>query len=348
MMGRNICNRCCSYLFGLLVLYLLSFISKDAQAQIDTTYIKRFKDKLTVRVYSLNEAATLVIDPLAEGPDLSYRPNSKQHFGVAAYYKWFGLGLAVQSPFANTNEDIYGDSKSIDIRLNVYGRLLNAELAYVNYRGFYLENTPKIIDSYLPGNPYFIRDDLTIESVSGLVYFVTNHRKHSFKAAYIQNEYQLKSSGSLIIAPAFQLNRLKADESLIPQDYIAKYDVFDEDKLVRGKFNVVGVFVGYSYTLVFLKRFYVNAAMLPGAFMQYYNYHTEENHYQKNNAYFLWTLRLAAGYNGKHWFAGMGGVSGFNTALVPIKTPAFALGIEQFRIWIGTRFAVGHGTKAKK
>ncbi|MBZ0243288.1 MAG: DUF4421 domain-containing protein [Bacteroidales bacterium] len=331
-----------------MLLVVFSFLASSIQAQIDTTYIKAFDGKLATRIYSLNEAATLVIDPLAEGPDLSYRPNSKQHFGIAVYYKWFGLGLAVQSPFTNPNQDIYGNSKSIDLRLNAYGRLVNAELAYVNYRGYYLENTPKIIDSHLPGDQYYIRDDLSIESVSGLVYFVPNHKKHSFKAAYIQNEYQLKSSGSLIIAPAFQLNRLTADESLIPQDYSTKYDVFDEDKLVRGKFNVVGVFVGYSYTLVFLERCYVNAAMLPGAFMQYYNYHTEENHYQKNNSYFLWTIRLALGYNGKHWFAGMGGVSGFNTALIPIETPAFALGIEQFRIWIGTRFAFKPRIKAEK
>lgn len=339
MKTLKIYYRCFRYLHGLIMLAFLSFISINTQAQIDTTYIKSFKDKLTTRIYSLNEAATLVMDPLAEGPDLSYRPNSKQHFGIAAYYKWFGLGVAFQSPFRNTNEDIYGDSKSMDLRLNVYGRLLNAELAYVNYKGYYLENTPKIIDSYLPGNPYYIRDDLTIESTSGIIYFVPNYKKHSFRAAYIQNEYQLKSSGSLIIAPAFQINQLKADESLIPDDYAGKYAVYEEDKLMRGKFKVVGVFVGYSYTLVFLKRFYVNAAMLPGAFMQYYNYHTEENHYQKNNAYFLWAIRAAAGYNGKRWFAGMGGVSGFNTALIPINTPAYALGLEQFRIWVGTRIS---------
>lgn len=338
----------CIYWHKSILFVVFSFLSLNTYSQIDTTYIESYKDQLTARVYALNEAVNLVIDPLAGSPDIRYRPNSKLHFGVAGFYKWFGLGLAVQSPLPTSNEDIYGDSKSIDLRINAYGSWINAELAYVNYKSFYLENTPDIIATYLPGDPYLQREDLQIESVSSIFYFVPNYKRHSFRAAYIQNEYQLKSSGSLIIAPAFQINRLMADESLIPQDYIAKYDVFEEDKLMRGKFNVVGVFVGYSYTLVFLERFYVNAAMLPGTFMQYYNYNTEENHYQKNNAYFLWTMRFAAGYNGKRWFAGMGGVSGFNNALFPIKTSAYALGLQQYRIWIGTRFAFKPRTKAKK
>ena len=335
---QPIINRSRWHKFLLLTIY--SLISISIQAQIDTSFIKSYRDQLTARVYTLNEAITLEMDPLSDGPNLMYRPNSKQHYGVAGFYKWFGLGLAIQSPFPASKENKYGTSKSIDLRINAYGSWINAELAYANYKGFYLENTPTIINNYLPDDPYYYRDDLKISSVSGIIYFVPNYKKHSFRAAYIQNEYQLKSSGSLIVAPGFQLNKIDAADILIPDDYGIKYDVFDEDKLVRGKFNVVGVFVGYSYTLVFFKRFYMNAAMLPGAFLQYYNYHTEEKHYEKNNAYFLWTLRLAAGYNGKHWFAGMGGVSGFNNAIFPVKTSAYALGLEQFRIWIGTRFVI--------
>jgi hypothetical protein len=330
----------CPSVRNFLLLILLLAGTQNLLAQIDTTYIKDYKDLLTARVYTKSEAITLVMDPMATGPDLIYRPNTKQHYGVAGFYKWFGLGLAVQSPFPASKEAIYGTSKSIDLRLNAYGSWINAELAYANYKQFYLENTPEIINTYLPDEVYYLRDDLQIESINGIIYLVPNYKKHSFRAAYIQNEYQLKSSGSLIIAPGFQFNRLDADGSLIPSDYISDYEVFEEDKVVRGKFNVVGVFVGYSYTLVFLERFYVNAALLPGAFMQYYNYHTEERHFEKNNAYFFWTMRFAAGYNGRRWFAGMGGVSGFNTALFPIKASAYALGLEQFRIWIGTRFDI--------
>ena len=323
-----------------VLLIIFSFLSLSIYAQLDTNYVKSYKDQLTARAYTMSEAISLEVDPLSVGPNLVYRPNSKQRYGVAGFYKWLGLGIAIQSPFPASKENIYGTSKSIDLRINAYGSWINAELAYANYKGFYLENTPKIIAGSLSNDPYYYRGDLQIESISGIVYFVPNYKKHSFKAAYIQNEYQLKSSGSLIIAPGVQINRIDADNILLPNDYSGRYNVYEEDKLVRGKFNVVGVFVGYSYTLVFLERFYVNAALLPGAFMQYYNYHTEERHYEKNNAYFLWTIRFAAGYNGKRWFAGMGGMSGFNNSLFPIKTSAYALSLEQFRIWIGTRFAI--------
>ncbi|MDA3942024.1 MAG: DUF4421 family protein [Bacteroidetes bacterium] len=321
----------------LVVLAVLLFVAISANAQVDSVYIKDYKNQLTARIYSLNEAVNLEINPLAGGPNLSYRPNTQQHLGIAAFYKWFGLGLAVKSPFASANNDRYGESQSIDLRINAYGSWINAELAYANYQGFYLENTAQIITNYQEGEKLYWRPDLDIQSLSGIFYLVANYKKHSFRAAYIQNEYQKKSSGSLLIAPAFQFNRLRANKSLIPDDYIIEYGIFDQDELVRGKLNMAGIFVGYSYSVVILKKFYINIAMLPGAFIQYYNYHTEEKHYRKTNAYFLWTSRFAAGYNGNKWFAGMGGVSGFNDALAPIKTSAYALGLEQFRVWVGTR-----------
>ena len=324
----------------LLIVVLLVFLlypSKFLIAQPDTAYILDYKHKLTARIYSLNEAINLEIDPISDGPGLLYRPNNPQHIGLAGFYKWFGLGLAIQTPFLTTDNDTYGSSSSIDLRINAYGSWINAELAFANYKGFYLENSPEIVNDFESGDPYLHRPDLDIRSISGIFYLVPNYRKHSFRAAYIQNEYQRKSAGSFLIAPAFQINRLQAESSLIPTDYTNQYGIFEEDELVRGRFNFVGVFAGYSYTLVFLKRFYVNLAMLPGAFLQYYDYHTETAHYNRNRAYFLWTSRFAAGYNGKSWFAGMGGVSGFNNALLPLNTSAYALGVEQFRIWVGTR-----------
>ncbi len=319
---------------------ILLLLANFAVAQADTSYIKDHKDKLTTRIYSLYEAINLEIDPLSQGPGLLYSPNSPQHIGLAGFYKWFGLGLAVKTPFISDNTDIYGSSSSFDLRLNAYGSWINAELAYSNYKGFFLENSPEIMKDFKKGDPYLYRPDLDINSMSGIFYFVPNHKKHSFRAAYIQNEYQRKSAGSVLIAPAFQINRLKANSSLVPQDYSDTYEVFAEDEMVRGKFSFVGVFAGYSYSLVIWKQFYINLALLPGAFLQYYDYHTETEHFTRNNAYFLWTSRFAAGYNGKSWFAGMGGVSGFNNALLPLNTSAYALGVEQFRIWVGTRFNV--------
>ncbi|MGE4540218.1 MAG: DUF4421 family protein [Bacteroidales bacterium] len=324
---------------AIVILSLISFAA-PIFAQPDTAYIKDNKDMLTVRVYGMYEAINLEISPVSNGPELIYRPNSPQHIGLAGFYKWFGLGLAIQTPIPTGDKDIYGSSSSVDLRINTYGSWINAELAYANYKGFYLENSPQIVKNFKNGDPYLQRPDLDISSISGIFYLVPNHRRHSFRAAYIQNEYQRKSAGSLLIAPAFQINHLQAQSSLIPDEYANQHEIFEEDKLVRGRFNFVGIFAGYSYSLVFLKRFYVNLALLPGAFLQYYDYHTETEHYNRNKAYFLWTSRFAAGYNGKKWFAGLGGVSGFNNPVMPLNTSAYALGVEQFRLWIGTRINI--------
>lgn len=319
-----------------------------AQPKTDTSYITDYKEKLTLRLYSVTERINLDLNPLADGPNLSFNPHTVPGIGLAAFYKWFGFGMALRMPTPQADEKKYGKSSELDLRLNAYGSWINGELAYARYDGFYLENSSEILEDFGRDDPYLQRADLNINTISAIIYFVPNHHRHSFRAAYIQNEVQKRGSGSLIVAPAFQLFQLNADSSLIPKEYENAFEVFEQDRVARGKFASVGVFAGYSYTFILFKKAYINLGLMPGAFIQYYNYQSDQSHFTRNNAYLLWTTRFAAGYNGRNWFAGMGGVTGFDNANIPFKNTGLSLGMQQFRFWIGTRLNLHHKQKFRK
>ncbi len=344
--------RFCPKSFVAFVLLLISlscqYTSLLAQQTDKDSNIIDYKQQLTLRLYSVTERISLDLNPLAEGPNLKFNPHTEPGIGIAAFYKWFGFGLALRMPTPQVDADKYGNSNEIDLRLNAYGSWINGELAFASYKGFYLSNSSEILENFGRDDPYLQRADLNINTVSAIIYFVPNYKRHSFRAAYIQNESQKKSSGSLVVAPAFQLFSLNADSSLMPHAYEQNFAVFEQDRVARGRFASAGVFAGYSYTFILFKKAYLNLGFLPGAFIQYYNYQSDQSHFTRNNAYLLWTTRFAAGYNGNKWFMGMGGVTGFNNANIPFKNTGLSLGMQQFRAWIGMRLNVKGKQKTEK
>lgn len=332
--------------FLLLVLFcFLTFTPVSGQHEVqapkyDREYIKSYTDLVTARFYLLREGIGFYIRPQNAEKSLIYKANIAVKFGIAAFYKWYGMGLAVKVPFIEKKGGARGKSSIIDLRVNAYGRALAAELSYQDYHGFYISNTELIDTSYVPGDKKYLRPDMRIEAYGGIFYYIPNFRKHSIRASFIQNEKQLKSSGSLLVVPSFLHAHISADSSVIPNEFAKRYQIPPGEQIVNGKFFTYGLSVGYSYTLVFLKGFYINMSMVPGVFFRTRDYESQDgiNHDSRWNV--LWLGRGAIGYNSDKFYLGFGGVFGFNNAPFPEGNISFHFDLNQYRFWIGTRFRV--------
>lgn len=314
---------------------------KSKESTLDPEYVWDYKHLLTVRSYLLYEGIGLKIKPTGISQGISYLPNIHTKVGVAAFYKWFGLGLAVRNPFYVEDNDIKGDTRIIDFRINAYGKSIAAEISYQDYNGFYLSNTDQIFSGWKHGESYYQRPDMNIDAIGVILYYLLNSDKHSIRAAYIQTEQQKKSSGALVLAPSILFTRLNADSSLIPTEYHNQFpSVLLEENVVKGDFYNAGFSIGYSYTFVFLKNFYVNMCFIPGAFLQSYNYETRTTSRTDRDFALLWLGRAAMGYNSRYFYAGAGGVFGYNSTPLPIGSTNFNFDLNQIRIWIGTRFGI--------
>ncbi|MCK4406103.1 MAG: DUF4421 family protein [Bacteroidales bacterium] len=335
--------------FGYIILLILilcdfkvSASEKDTlkSSKLNPEYIADYKDLLTARFYLLSESICFTINPTNFGKEINYRPNIDIKNGIAGFYKWFGLGLAVKNPFSSNKNDIKGKSKVIDLRINAYGNAIAAELSFQDYRHFYIENADDIFQSWNTGDKYPQRPDMHIFSTSAILYYIFNYKKHSIRASYIQNERQKKSSGSIMLMPSFIYLKLSADSSIIPQTIIDKYNIDPNEQIIKGVFFTYGLSAGYSYTVVFLKYFYINFSFIPGMFLQTYKYDTEEGVNKSEEVSLLWLSRGALGYNSDKFYVGIGGVFGFNASPVQIGEANFNYNMNQIRFWIGTRFDV--------
>jgi hypothetical protein len=302
-----------------------------APSRIDTTFISEYHHFLTARFYFLYQDVTFEINQENLGTVI-YKPNLFVKAGIAGYYKWFGLSLSVNVPFFLLNETEYGKTTSLDTRINVFGRSISGELVYQDYKGYYIQNFHTET-----GHHYKI-PDMRILAIGISSYWIYNSERFSLRAAFIQNERQKKSAGSFMVRPSFQYFKVSSDSGIIPREVFTQAGEEYFNVVNEGEFFSFGLAPGYSYTFIFAKKFYINAAVFPGVFWESVSYSTERSTVHTTDFSFLLTGQLGVGYNSDRFHAGIMYASGISDIPVVLGKSQFYYNGGQVRLWVGTRF----------
>jgi hypothetical protein len=331
----------CAIILLLIISPVLSAAQAEAdltvpsQSAFDTAYIADHTDVLTSRLFLVFQNASLLINPDDEKiSKIIYRPNVNVGIGIAGFYKWLGLGLSIDNPFFKTDRNEYGKTNTLDLRVNAFGRDFAAELFYQHYNGFYISSPER------PDKTHYIIPDMKSYSLGISGYWIYNSKKFSIRAAFIQNERQKKSAGSFVLRPAFLYYQISSNNGIIPADLIDLYRIPPSTLVTSGKFYTLGLSPGYAYTLVFLKYFYLTAAVFPGITAHYSTFTHEINNYSDFKLTFQLDGRFALGYNSDKWFLGGSFQTGFNQVPHTLSNALFSYNVTQFLFWGGTRFDV--------
>ncbi len=297
----------------------------------DTSYIANYKHLLTTRFYLLAQNSTFAIFPAREAT-MVYQPNETGRFGVAGFYKWFGLGLSLGSTLFRKDPNIYGSTTVYDFRVNAYGKFAAIESYLQYYNGFYMNyRSDNLKGTYkIPG--------MELISFGIDATYIYNYSKFSIRASFTQNERQKKSAGSLIVKPLIRYYHIKSDTGIIPGPVLDIYSPSGEN-ILSGNFFTLGLGPGYTYTLVFLKDFYITADAMMEVNWSFYNYTSTDSIYISNGFSFPGSIRVALGYNSDKWFIGASYLSTiFNFQPSHRMQDDFHYHLTQIRFWVGTRF----------
>lgn len=178
----------------------------------DTTYINPLLDGVTIRYFSSVKTNDLIFVQPGSINDW-YRANSLVKYGLGFGYRWFIINWAFFSPHGQYKVDERGKTKAFDIQMNIYGYRLLFDFRYLNYSGYYLENSYKRISYWDNKNLELQRQDLTNFSVGGNLRYQFNRSKYSFKAAYDQTQQQIKSAGALFGGITYSYNSISTREN---------------------------------------------------------------------------------------------------------------------------------------
>jgi hypothetical protein len=171
--------------------------------------------------------------------------------GVGATYKWATLNLAYGFGFLNPDRG-KGKTKYLDLQFHSYGRRFIVDFFGQFYNGFFLSSK----STNHPGYEY-LRPDLYVRYLGTSVQYILNHKKFSYRASFLQNEWQKKSAGTFIFGVEVYGGKVKADSTIIPS--VVNSQAADRNMRILSFFEF-GPNAGYAYTLVVKKHFFITGS----------------------------------------------------------------------------------------
>ena len=249
-----------------------------------TAVVRETGDKIRKEVKNLNAIDTTYISPnlynLAfmlehstwyehyrlgnndrENPQsLSFSPTLGTKFGIYFGWRWIFLGYTFDI------EDLFGGNKNKpkkkEISFNLYSSKFGVDLYYRktgsdfklrSYEGFNL-NTPSMENIHFDGL------ESQIKGLNG--YWIFNHKKFSYPAAYSQSTNQRRSAGSFMAGFSYSQHHISFDYQKLPTSIFEHINT--SLKFSHMKYSDYSLGVGYGYNWVFAKNWVSNLSLLPG------------------------------------------------------------------------------------
>lgn len=310
----------------------------NSKVREDTSYVSDHTHDLTVRVFGSRKYTSYSLDDHYLNKKVQYRPNEPFNVGFGFNYKLLGINIALNLPFINST-DQRGKTSFLDLQTHLYLRKMTVDFYGQFYRGYYIDNPERIFPNWSDNNKTPVRPDIRTRNIGVDYHYIFNDRKFSFRAAYLQNEYQKKSAGSFLLGGNFMYVSIRADSSLIPGNLTDPrfFNGFDFD---RTWILYATVSAGYAHTFVFRKHFFVTGALQGGLGLNYTILRSEANVEQQSKlgGQLNTTLRIAAGYNTDYYYAGFHYVDFIGRSHSPEPGSWQNFGSGMFRLTVAKRF----------
>lgn len=327
----------------LLLVCALAISAKTllAQSQGDNDYYVTFEEQLTLKLYLAKKYTSLIMKAPEGIQSLRYRPNTLTTMGVSGSYKALSMSLGYGFGFLNPNKDKKGRTRSFDFQTHIYTRDWVTDIYAQFFKGYYLSL----------GGPagtadknYYLRPDLKVNLLGASVYRLLNGEKFSYRASFIQNEWQKQSAGSALIGAEIYYGTTKGDSALVPSHLNAFYPQQGIDRVRLLEF---GPGAGYAYTAVWEEHFFLTGSATINADLSIVKEETPTGSAHRTSISPNATLRAVAGYNSNEWAAAISWLHNSTNAKGRSSDHEYGIKTGDFRITLVKRFTPGNKLKRK-
>jgi hypothetical protein len=333
--------------------------SRWLETENDTSYIEEHTEDITLRVFGSRKYNNydIVDNGIVDGSitdnglvntkdskEVLYRPNTPFNIGVGFNYRFIGVNIAFNLPAINKESGEYGSTRMLDLQTHIYTRKLVVDFYGQLYKGYYIANTRRLISNLGSNigsyNVEMVRPDASNLNLGLNVQYVFNAKRFSYRAAYLQNDYQKKSAGSFLVGGEIFGMRMKADSGLIPS-YIQKAGFFNGENFYRTRVLSAAANAGYAHTFVYKKHWFATLSLSGSLGLNYTVMNRErENDLRKVGVQLNNNIRVSIGYNSSRYFAGIHYVDLNARSQSPVPDTYQTMGAGNFRISFARRFTL--------
>lgn len=281
-------------------------------SSIDTNYIEPQHYNFTVMLqttynYDLYQLRSVT------GQEVTFAPDVKMKVGPYIGWRWFFFGYT----FDLKNISFSNDKQKREFDFSIYSSKIGVDLFYRRTGSDYKIRSVNMGDGVDVGRLEGIPFDGISVGITGLnVYYIFNHRRFSYPAAFSQSTCQKLSCGSWIAGVGYTSNSLELDHSKL-QSVISDYAEPNTVKIDSGlmfnsvKYYDINLACGYAYNWVFAKNWLACAS---GALAVAYKHSAgdtqddNEHGFRFDNVNIDGIGRFGVVYNNTRWYAGMSAI----------------------------------------
>lgn len=338
----------------LCFLVLIWLCHSTSYAQSDSSHVKldsaafAYK-KLRARyiidlTYKVNITPFVLVSgngfELVSNHNIRVLPNETGSIGLRVSHRWITVSLAFG--VKNLQSEKKGTTEFLNLKINAYRQKWGFDGYYHSYKGQYIA-TDEIanLPQFTSTNTYPILPDVNTLYTGLNAYYVSNHKKFSYRASFLSNEIQKKSAGSFLLMVSYSYFKLDSDTGFIPGDIQSEIPL--SSQIIDAQFHSISIMPGYAYTLVFAKKFFCTLAPSVGLMTQFQNYTTrgttEKGQTDGNVFYPRGMARAAIGYNASKWYWGASAIVDNYIAQLAEKD-VLVYNIGSANIYVGFRINV--------
>ncbi|MGZ8549487.1 MAG: DUF4421 domain-containing protein [Chitinophagaceae bacterium] len=304
-------------------------------------YYTTFEEQITTRLYLAKKYTSLIMKAAPEIQSLRYRPNSLTTMGISGSYKALSLSFGSGFGFLNPNKEEKGKTRSFNFGSNIYTRDWVTDIYAQFYKGYYLSI----------GGPagtadknYYKRPDIKVNLLGASAYRLLNGERFSYRAGFLQNEWQKKSAGSVLLGAEIYYGSTKGDSALVPSHLNSFYP---QQGIQRVRFIELGPGAGYAYTAVWEENLFLTGSATINADISMVKEVSATGSANRTSVSPNATLRAVAGYNNEEWAATISWLHNATNAKGRSSNYEYGVKTGEFKITLAKRFTPGNKLKRK-
>lgn len=232
----------------------------DAFNAMDTTYITPNRYNWAFMLQNTNGFENYKLYSRERDQQLVFSPKPAFRFGPYLGWRWIFLGYTFEAGSLGNSQ-----TRTTEFEFSLYSAMLGCDLIYRR-----------------TGNNFKIRKvkgfGEEAESVEGMdchginvkvtginAYYIFNHKRFSYPAAFAQSTVQRKSCGTWKIGASCTQHELDFDYRKLPEQltHNRAHELSPEFKFSQLKYTDISVSIGYAYNWVFKRNFLLCASISP-------------------------------------------------------------------------------------
>ena len=228
---------------------------------MDTTYITPNKYNWAVMLQNTNSFEFYSLNNKERQQELSFSPNPSIKIGPYLGWRWIFLGYTFEVSSIGKGQQ----TKKTELELSLYSSMLGCDLIYRRtgndfrlrkVRGLG-EESEMVEGSYVKGI------DVRVTGINA--YYIFNHKRFSYPAAFAQSTVQRKNCGSWKAGASYTTHELNFDYNALPPAITQNPDhqLSPDFHVDHIKYTDFSVSCGYAYNWVFKKNWLFCISLTP-------------------------------------------------------------------------------------